>query len=344
MAQGLHISVYKSPTIRFKTIDMKTLSITIFIALSSLFFSTHSHGKINKSMDLCKAASHQMERHYNIPKNLLRAISLTETGRWLKEHKENIAWPWTVTSGGSGQYFPTKSQAIAHVRDLQAQGVTNIDVGCMQINMRYHPDAFDNLHEAFDPHTNTEYAGDFLTRLFKQTKSWSKAAAHYHSTDPERNMYYREKVLSYWNYANTESHETQQAQITKAREKKRVVPVRDQQRMALLNNSFRQKLSNQNKAMDRAEEMYNKISQYRKISSLSNNPGVNAARQQALYRQKNKQLLTTGLNARSQIDKETFAQRRSAQLEKWRKTKASPSLFKQDQQGNTTSPDTLLTK
>jgi hypothetical protein len=62
--------------------------------------------------------------------------------------------------------FPTKAKAIAHVRELQARGVRNIDVGCMQINLRHHPNAFPDLETAFDPEMNTAYAAQFLNGLF----------------------------------------------------------------------------------------------------------------------------------------------------------------------------------
>ena len=63
----------------------------------------------------------------------LRAISIAESGRWLRSRKATLAWPWTVTSGGKGTYYKSKSAAIRAVRKLQRRGVRNIDVGCMQV-------------------------------------------------------------------------------------------------------------------------------------------------------------------------------------------------------------------
>ncbi len=144
--------------------------------------------------DLCAAAIDIAERDYGMPNKMLRAISLGESGRWMEEEGRSVSWPWTVTNGGGGQYFPTKQAAIAHVRLLQARGERNIDVGCMQINLRAHPDAFESLTEAFDPETNVAYSADFLDRLRTREGSWEKAVGYYHSATPELNKRYRDKI------------------------------------------------------------------------------------------------------------------------------------------------------
>lgn len=279
-------------------------------------------------MDLCKGATHAIEQKYNVPQNLLRAISLTESGRWLAEEKENIAWPWTVTSGGPGIYFQSKHEAIDYVRKLQSEGVRNIDVGCMQINLHYHPDAFETLHEAFDPYSNATYAADFLTRLFQETHSWTVAAGRYHSSEPTRHMRYREKVMAFWNHANEETHETVQ-QAHEERQPQLAVRKVDTQRMAALNSSFRERLDAQQKAMDRAEKMAQQISDWRDNRGLSNYGTVNAARNKALYKQKAKRGLMITNTQRRGLEPHDFSARRSAQLDKWRKTVADPELVQQ---------------
>ncbi len=148
--------------------------------------------------DLCAAAIDAAERDYGMPSRLLRAISLGESGRWMEEEGRSVSWPWTVTNGGAGQYLPTKQAAIAHVRSLWAKGERNIDVGCMQINLRAHPEAFDTLEQAFDPETNVSYSADFLDRLREREGSWQMAVGYYHSATPELNKRYRDKISGLW--------------------------------------------------------------------------------------------------------------------------------------------------
>ncbi len=148
---------------------------------------------------ICESEVLRAERSFALPGRLLSAISLAESGRWNPDKKENIAWPWTVTSQGQGKFFPTKEKAVAFVRRLQGRGVTNIDVGCMQINLYYHRAAFPSLEHAFDPDSNADYAARLLKDNFKKARSWTQAAADYHSTTPDLNRAYKLKVLSIWN-------------------------------------------------------------------------------------------------------------------------------------------------
>lgn len=149
--------------------------------------------------DICRLAAAQQEKTANMPQHLLYAVSLAETGRWDEERRESYAWPWTVTSGGAGKNFPTREAAIAEVRRLKAKGITNIDVGCMQVNLGHHGEAFGTIEHAFDPGANMAYAASFLRQLFEETGSWTQAAAYYHSRTPERAEYYKSKVVKLWN-------------------------------------------------------------------------------------------------------------------------------------------------
>jgi hypothetical protein len=123
-----------------------------------------------------------------LPTSILQAISLAESGRWHKASRSHFAWPWTVTARGKGRFYPSKDKAIAAVRRLKAEGVRNIDVGCMQVNLMYHPKAFDSLEQAFDPHANARYAGELFSKLRRANRSITRAIAHCHSTTREYNQ------------------------------------------------------------------------------------------------------------------------------------------------------------
>src|SRR5688572_234084 len=100
---------------------------------------------------LCRKETAKQERSEAIPAHLLTAISLAESGRWDETNRASAAWPWTVMALGEGRFYDTKEQALAEVRKLQKRGVTNIDVGCMQVNLGYHGHHFGSLEEAIDP-------------------------------------------------------------------------------------------------------------------------------------------------------------------------------------------------
>ena len=92
-----------------------------------------------------------------------------------------------------------RGQAIAMVEDLQAKGVKNIDVGCMQVNLHYHGHNFASLEEALDPINNVAYATTFLMELRTKRNSWVRAVKEYHSTDRQRQTIYQKKVMASWN-------------------------------------------------------------------------------------------------------------------------------------------------
>jgi len=100
---------------------------------------------MSKDAQTCARAIAQQERRHAIPTGLLHAISHAESGRWDAQNGAIVAWPWTVTTEGKGHFLPNRVDAQAFVQSLQADGVKNIDVGCMQINLKYHPDAFPSL-------------------------------------------------------------------------------------------------------------------------------------------------------------------------------------------------------
>jgi hypothetical protein len=145
----------------------------------------------------CRPAITAAERALNVPDRLMQAVAIMESGR--RDPSGSIAaWPWTINVEGVGEMFETKAQAIAAVNAHRARGARSIDVGCMQINLKHHPNAFASLEEAFDPDANTRYAAQFLQQLLAQTGSWPLAVAGYHSLTPDIGGDYAKKVLAIW--------------------------------------------------------------------------------------------------------------------------------------------------
>ncbi len=174
------------------------------IVVTTLLWAGNANADVNGarefelSWDLCGASTHAVEQAINTPRHLLAAISIAESGRRDDLNKINVAWPWTVTSGSEQWYADSKKQAIEVVEDLIRDGTRNIDVGCMQINLYYHSDAFESLDDAFDPLTNVSYGASFLRTLRKKTTNWMTAAGNYHSATPKFHNKYRKRVKEIW--------------------------------------------------------------------------------------------------------------------------------------------------
>jgi Transglycosylase SLT domain len=147
---------------------------------------------------LCAALARQAERTEGIPSGLVEAVALAESGRWLADEGTTRPWPWTITAGADSFFLSSKPEALRKVHELRSQGRSNIDVGCMQINLGYHGDAFASVAEALEPAANVAYGAQFLKKLQEESQSWAHATARYHSRHPQRGQAYREKVYRFW--------------------------------------------------------------------------------------------------------------------------------------------------
>jgi len=146
----------------------------------------------------CMAAGHAAEQAQGLPTNMLLAIGMVESGHPDPLTGSYTPWPWTVNADGQGQYFSAKADAVAFVRFALASGARDVDVGCFQVSLEAHPDAFASIDDAFDPATNASYAAGFLARLKAQSGSWKAAIADYHSAEPDLGLPYQRLVMARW--------------------------------------------------------------------------------------------------------------------------------------------------
>ena len=143
---------------------------------------------------LCAEAIQAAEMAYRLPPRLLAAMGEVESGRVDQTSGRVRSWPWTVNTGGHSLIFDNKEQAVEWVRQAAARGVRSVDTGCLQVNLQFHPDAFDSLDDAFDPARNVDYAARFLLRLHGITGDWKQAAGFYHSQTPALAVAYEARV------------------------------------------------------------------------------------------------------------------------------------------------------
>lgn len=146
---------------------------------------------------LCLDALRGAEARHGTPPGLLAAIARTESGRPVPGMPGLQPWPWAINADGQAFYGADKAAALAWARGAQARGVRFMDVGCAQVNLQFHPAAFRNLEEAFDPAANADYAARFLGRLAAEADgNWHAATGYYHSRTPGLAADYRERVAA----------------------------------------------------------------------------------------------------------------------------------------------------
>lgn len=127
----------------------------------------------------CDAAARRASRATGVPPAVLLAVTRVETGRVRDGRVE--PWPWTVNVAGKGYWFDTAAAADTFAARQAARGAGNFDVGCFQINHRWHGGAFPSMAAMLDPDTNALYAAKFLSRLHREFGNWEEAAGAYHS-------------------------------------------------------------------------------------------------------------------------------------------------------------------
>ncbi|MDA0764499.1 MAG: transglycosylase SLT domain-containing protein [Proteobacteria bacterium] len=172
------------------------------ICITKLFFILIIFSPINvfasvKTNLVCEKIIKNIESLTGIPEGLLLGIGKTEAGRII-DKKELRVWPWTVNHAGKSLFFDNKKQMKNYVLKHLTKGDNNLDVGCMQVNLKWHKHNFKKVNDMISPEPNISYAASFLVQLKNKYGNWNEAIKNYHSSDPDKNKPYLDKVLSFW--------------------------------------------------------------------------------------------------------------------------------------------------
>jgi len=110
-----------------------------------------------------------------VPLNVLYSVGLTETGA------RGELDPYDMNVDGRAVPSRTLAEALARFAEAKARKAKLIDIGCMQINQRYHAAEFPSLAAMFDPAQNVDYAARFLKALKAEVGTWTLAVARYNA-------------------------------------------------------------------------------------------------------------------------------------------------------------------
>lgn len=186
---------------RFRTSDihpgvpwrwLMILPLLVAIAVGS---GSNAAGRWPDPETLCDRVAADASRRTGVPFDVLRAITRTETGRASPEG--TTPWPWTVNMEGKGVWFDTQQAALDYAERHHDRGARSFDVGCFQLNYRWHGSAFASIRDMFDPVKNAHYAARFLRRLHAETGDWTMAAGAYHSRTERYARKYRARFVRF---------------------------------------------------------------------------------------------------------------------------------------------------
>ena len=155
-------------------------------ALATICRSSAVVGAARAAANPCEPEILRASDRYGVPTAILYAVGLTETG------KKGSLQPNALNIEGKPVFPHSRAEALATFENARREGKTLIDLGCMQINHRYHGDHFRSVQDMLDPHQNVDYAARFLASLHARHLSWSMAVARYHAgpdNDPAQKVY-----------------------------------------------------------------------------------------------------------------------------------------------------------
>lgn len=156
------------------------------IALAAAAISSAATGLAAAAANPCEPEILRAADRYGVPVGILYAVGLTETGR------KGSLQPNALNIEGKAVFPKSAAEALAAFQAARSEGKTLIDLGCMQINHRYHAAEFRSVRDMLDPRRNVDYAARFLVNLHSRHESWSMAVARYHAgpdNDPAQKRY-----------------------------------------------------------------------------------------------------------------------------------------------------------
>ncbi len=123
----------------------------------------------------CEREMARASAESGVPLNVLYSVGLTETG------VGGELGPFDMNVDGRAVHSASLGEALARFAAAKAKGARLIDIGCMQINERYHGARFPSAAAMFDPRRNVNYAASFLKALKAEEGSWTLAVARYNA-------------------------------------------------------------------------------------------------------------------------------------------------------------------
>ena len=108
----------------------------------------------------------QVARRHGIDPYILYAVALTES-RKNGEQNRVIPWPWAINNAGNAFIPDSQQEAEALLNQMLEQGKRNIDVGIMQVNLRWHGYRVAKPEQLLIPSTNLEIGASVLSEAIQ---------------------------------------------------------------------------------------------------------------------------------------------------------------------------------
>jgi|GEM_PF-2440530 len=187
----LSTNILQEKSYRHKEImGFTAVFLAIFISFNTAYASNYCLSQ-NYDKQYAKMLMAKAEEACSLPKGIFTSIANVESG-------ERIC---ALNVEGKALFFDSYTNARKALKQKLSKVVTNIDIGIMQLNYKWHGRAFGSAEDMLDPKQNIFYAAKFLKKLRVQHGIWYQAIKFYHSRQEKHNAAYHNRVFAAW-YGN----------------------------------------------------------------------------------------------------------------------------------------------
>lgn len=108
----------------------------------------------------------QIARRHQLDPYILYAVALVESRKNDEQHQVT-PWPWAINNAGKSFIPANQKAAEALLNKMLAEGLHNVDVGMMQVNLRWHGHRVSKPEHLLNPMINLEIGAELLAKAIR---------------------------------------------------------------------------------------------------------------------------------------------------------------------------------
>ena len=150
---------------------------------------------VGAEVDVSRSVFTTVGRAKGIDPLLLYSVALAESAFHKKGIKTVKPWQFALRTSSRAYYGESYEDTVRELHRI-LKTTDSVDIGLMQINLRWHAHRVHKPEDLLDVKTNVTVAADILKeRLIANHDNWAQALAQYHSFDDNRGPWYASFVL-----------------------------------------------------------------------------------------------------------------------------------------------------
>jgi hypothetical protein len=167
------------------------------MADGAIQINSNNHQSLKSNTKLQNTLWGQVARRHRIDPYILYAVALTES-RKNDDQNKVIPSPWAINNAGNAYIPGSQQEAKALLNQMLEQGKRNIDIGMMQVNLRWHGHRVAKPEQLLIPSTNLEIGASVLSDAIQSVPgNLARGIGRYYSWKNESAaIQYGQKVIA----------------------------------------------------------------------------------------------------------------------------------------------------